>query len=84
MKPGLTEKYKQAAEDGSIPDNENPLFLFQGTTTKLLVMGINKEFSFAGLARQELANRGLNMKGEWIGFKNAAQRKSARTKGKKL
>jgi hypothetical protein len=85
MKPGLTEKYKQAAEDGSIPDDENPLFLFQGTTTKLLVMGINKEFSFAELARQELANRGLNLKGEWVGFKNAAaQRKPARRKGKKL
>lgn len=85
MKPGQIDKYKRAAEDGSIPDDENPLFLFHMTNTKMLVMGLNKEFSFLELARQELANRGLNLKGEWVGFKNAAmQKKPAARKGKKL
>lgn len=85
MTPDQREKYNKAAMDGSIPDGENPLFLFQGTATKLLVMGLNKEFSFTMLARQELENRGLNLKGEWIGFnKNISRKKPALKKGRKL
>ncbi len=85
MTPDQREKYNKAAMDGSTPDGENPLFLFQGTATKLLVMGLNKEFSFATLARQELENRGLNLKGEWIGFNNdIGRKKPVRRKGRKL
>jgi hypothetical protein len=85
MTPEQLEKYNRAAIDGSIPDDENPLFLFQGASTKLLVMGLNKEFSFTTLARMELEYRGLNLKGEWAGFnKNISRKKPGRKKGKKL
>lgn len=68
MKEGQIDKYRNAADDGSIPDAENPLFLFQGTSVKLLVMALNKEFSLNELAKRELTERGLNIKGEWVGF----------------
>jgi hypothetical protein len=85
MKPDQIKKYNKAAMDGNIPDDENPVFLFQDTATRLLVMGINREFNFTLLARQELENRGLNLKGEWVGFnKNISKRKPTRKKGKRL
>jgi hypothetical protein len=67
------EKYKKASEDGSIPDNENPLFLFSLASSKLLCLGINGEFSFAEIARHTLASRGHNLKGEWVGFDKAKE-----------
>lgn len=73
MKQEQIDKYRKAADDGTIPDAENPLFLFSGIPDKLLVMGLNKEFSFTELAKMELANRGFNIKGEWIGFDQAGR-----------
>ncbi|WP_214072586.1 hypothetical protein [Mucilaginibacter sp. dw_454] len=85
MKPEQIKKYTQASEDGTIPDYDNPIFLFSISSTKLLVMGLNKEFSFAELAKMELENRGLNLKGEWVGFNRQLGRKTpARKKGKHL
>ena len=86
MKPEQIEKYRKAADEGTTPDSENPLFLFQGTATKLLVMALNGEFDFATLARRELADRGLNLKGEWIGFQKEQQQKPKpkRKKGRHL
>ncbi len=85
MTPEQIKKYTQASEDGTIPDQENPLFLFQTTSAKLLVMGLNKEFSFTSLAKKELADRGLNLKGEWVGFNQHPGRKTpARKKGRHL
>ncbi len=84
MKPEQIEKYRKAADEGAIPDSENPLFLFQGTATKLLVMGLNREFDFAGLARAELADRGLNLKGEWVGFNKKQLEIAKRKKGRHL
>jgi hypothetical protein len=85
MKPEQIEKYRKAADEGTIPDAENPLFLFQGISTKLLVMGLNKEIGFAELARHELSARGLSLKGEWVGFDQKPQhKKPARKKGRHL
>lgn len=67
------KQYRKAAENGTIPDNENPIFIFSQTSAQLLAKGIKGEFSFTQLAKMTLASRGLNLKGEWIGFDKAEQ-----------
>lgn len=64
-------KYNRAAEEGTIPDAENPLFLFSITHTKLLVKLLSGKLDVEQLVRMELRNRGLNDKGKWIGFGNS-------------
>lgn len=61
-------RYKQAAKDGSLPDEENPLLLFANTSTNLLAKMIAKEFNITTLIRMELRKRGVNDKGQWVGF----------------
>lgn len=63
------EQYRKAADDGSLPDKENPIFLFQTTSTSLLVKIVNGEISPTHLARYELRGRGLDDVGENIGFR---------------
>lgn len=67
------KKYEKAAEEGTIPDDENPMFIFSLISSKLLTMGIRGEISFMQLAKMQLAARGQNLKGEWIGFEQAEQ-----------
>lgn len=67
------KKYEKAAEEGTIPDDENPLFLFSLISSRLLAMGIKGEISFMQLAKMQLAARGENLKGEWVGFEKAEQ-----------
>ena len=50
-------------------DEVNPIFLFSGTHTELLLRCANHEFNLLQMARSELANRGLNLKGEWVGWR---------------
>ncbi|TDX00516.1 hypothetical protein [Dinghuibacter silviterrae] len=76
------EKYRLAAEDGSLPDGENPLFLFSTTSTNLLAKLLAKEFNVLDLVRMELANRGVNEKGQWIGFKTAQKKRRSQGKTK--
>jgi hypothetical protein len=66
-------KYKQAAKDGSLPNEENPLFLFSTTSTNLLVKLLGKELNLVTLVRMQLRERGVNDKGQWIGFEKAMQ-----------
>lgn len=66
-------KYEQAAKDGSLPEEENPLFLFGATSTGLLVRALNKEFDINMLIRLQLATRGVDEKGRWVGFEKARQ-----------
>lgn len=73
MTPKQIAQYQKAAEEGTIPDSENPLFIFSLASAKLLGMGIQGKFSFTELAKRELANRGLNLKGEWVGLAKAKQ-----------
>lgn len=64
-------KYQQAAKDGSLPEEENPLNLFATTSTNLLAKLLTKEFNILVLVRMELHKRGVNDKGQWIGFQAA-------------
>lgn len=79
MTPEQIKQYEQAAKDGSVPEEENPLFLFSMTSTNLLVKLLSREFNFITLIRMQLRERGVNDKGQWVGFKNA---KNQSVKGK--
>jgi hypothetical protein len=88
MTPEQIEIYRKAAELGTIPDSQNPLFLLQGTHTDLLVRILMRDFSVTDLARHELECRGLNEQGKWVGFdqKPKIQKplKKAKRKGRGL
>lgn len=60
-----------AQQDAFVPgeDEVNPIYLFSGTHTELLLRCANHEFNLLQMARKELVNRGLNRKGEWIGWR---------------
>lgn len=73
-------KYEAAHKDKSVPDEENPLFLFSKTSTNLLVRILNKEFNIYALVRMNLQERGVNDKGQWVGFKKLLSRNSPRKK----
>lgn len=51
-------------------DEVNPDFLFQCTHTELLLRCARGEFDLREMAKKELANRGLNLQGQWIRFKS--------------
>ncbi len=54
-------------------DDINPRFIFSTTSTALLVEALRGDFDLKQLVRRELANRGLNADGNWVGFDKAAQ-----------
>ena len=59
------EKFKDRADD------LNPAFMFNLTATQLLTEALNGEYDMHYLLRRELANRGLDRQGKWIGFDKA-------------
>lgn len=54
-------------------DELNPDLMFNGTYTELLVKAVNGEIDLNKLAAQQLAARGFDKKGQWVGFKKAAE-----------
>lgn len=52
-------------------DHLNPCMMFQNTDTALLVEVLSGAVSCTLLIRIELANRGLNQNGKWVGFPEA-------------
>lgn len=77
----MPKKIKQLtpAEEGEVvarresyqpkADELNPVYLFQLTHTGLLVRCAGGDFDLQQMAEDELARRGLNLNGEWVGFK---------------
>ena len=63
----MTKDYDNRADD------INPKFIFSQTPTALLVEALRGDFDLKQLIRRELANRGLNNEGNWVGFDKAAQ-----------
>jgi len=56
------------AEEGMIPDELNPAFLFSTEATDLLVLIAQGKLNAQQLATQTLKARGYNASGEWVGF----------------
>jgi hypothetical protein len=54
-------------------DDNNPKFIFSMTATLLLVEALKGDIDLDYLVRKELANRGLNKEGNWVGFAEAAK-----------
>jgi len=54
-----------------LSDELNPRFIFSLTYTELLIKAINGEIDLVQLAKAELANRGLDKNGQWVGFEEA-------------
>ena len=54
-----------------LSDEKNPEFLFQTTDKDLLVQIVSHVVDPFFWSRKELANRGLNRSGQWVGFKEA-------------
>lgn len=57
----------------SLSDDANPKYIFSTIATSLMVSIVKGEIDPHRLAAEELAKRGLNMDGKWIGFKAAEQ-----------
>ncbi|MBU1674977.1 hypothetical protein KKA85_04270 [bacterium] len=68
--PSDTTRQRLRAQlaDPDIRDLQNPAFLFSTTTTDLLLAIAGGLIDPVRLARRELANRGLDANGRWIGF----------------
>jgi len=52
-------------------DDDNPQFIFSLTSSKLLAEALAGDFDLIYLVRRELANRGQDSKGKWVGFDEA-------------
>ena len=59
------------AELASGRDETNPAFLYQGTSAPLLLAIAAGLIDPVDAARRELANRGLDADGQWVGFPEA-------------
>jgi len=62
---------EQMATFDNMHDEENPTFTFQGTDSQILSMIVKGEIDPTAMAWKELANRGLDHCGEWVGFDQA-------------
>ena len=54
-------------------DSENPNYLFTGIDTKLLSRIIDGNINLVFLAKKEMANRGFDHDGHWVGFERAKE-----------
>ena len=61
------------SEDTRLSDDNNPEYLFNGINNSILIAAIKGEVDLMKLAKKEMANRGLDLNGEWIGFKEAGK-----------
>ena len=57
----------------NIPDDLNPRFIFSTTASVMLVDALNGTINLQDLAARELAARGLDGHGKWVGFDRAAE-----------
>jgi hypothetical protein len=53
---------------GQLPDDLNPAFVFALTPTPVLLAAARGELDLGRLAREQLAARGVDRGGNWVGF----------------
>lgn len=71
-KRGLKQEFGWSIyKEPSIPDAENPLYLFTGTATTLLVQIAQRKIDAEYFAIRTLCDRGLDTNGNWVGFEKA-------------
>jgi hypothetical protein len=54
-------------------DELDPRYIFNMTATQLLTEALNGEVDIEYMVRRELANRGLDKEGKWVGFQQARE-----------
>ena len=54
-------------------DELDPRYIFNMTATQLLTEALKGEFDITYLIRKQLAGRGLDNEGKWIGFDKAKE-----------
>ncbi len=57
----------------NLSDDKNPKYMLQGVDTELIIGIIEGRIDPLQLAKDQLASRGLDMNGEWIGFAKAKE-----------
>ena len=62
------KEYNQAALNRTIKNDENPIFIFSMTNTKLLTEMLAGKYDIKALILKELNNRGLDERGKYKGF----------------
>ncbi len=60
---------RAARLNGAVSDDLNPKFIFALTHTSLLCKAVREELDLHLLAREELASRGVDEYGAWLGLK---------------
>lgn len=74
MKKKSLKQQHAEYQDPHIPDDENPHYIFCLANSNMLATILKGDsFSLEYLAKREMANRGLNADGAWIGFKESAK-----------
>lgn len=58
-------------EKKSLLDADNPEYLFSCVSADLVVQIANGDIDVLAYAKKEMANRGLDCKGDWVGFDQA-------------
>lgn len=61
----------EAQSDTEMSDTENPAFTFSQTSNVILCLIADGSIDARILAKAELANRGLDQNGIWVGFDRA-------------
>lgn len=62
---------EQKERFAKLDDERNPEFTFAATDTSILVMIAKGEINAKAMACYQLAQNGLDMNGNWVGFKKA-------------
>lgn len=67
------KQWVKDGEEGKLADDYNPAYMFSTMPTKLLAMIVKGEINATFMAGRELANRGQDKDGTWVGFDKAAE-----------
>lgn len=66
-----SDKSRAHIPESYIPDELNKDLIFHTTHTDLLVKALSGDINIMECLKEELSARGLNKKGEWVGFNNS-------------
>ena len=73
MSEATRKRLEAQLADRNVSDSQNPVFIFSMTSTDLLLAAAAGLIDLNQLAREQLADRGLNADGKWVGFDRAAE-----------
>jgi hypothetical protein len=73
MSDATVRRIQAQLADPEVGDLQNPDFLFSCTATDLLVAITSGLIDPVRLAHEQLANRGLDLDGNWCGFDRARE-----------